>query len=322
MGRKDQVDLVSSRVYPTLERSPGGPDNWVERAGGLPSYIERIAKHLHYEQGMTISRAIAVAVNTVKRWAAGGTVTSHGTTKRITPKTQALAAKAVAEWEAKKARGKIKLSREIMIEQIMDLAMTKDGRRSYKNQGKWRHGFIPVDSAAKKSKAKGSPIAARRIERLYGRGKALQASKGGATETAANGRAASARHALVQDSDKAPRASRHLRDVEQSRGGGRTAMARKPWADIPEADKVTRNGKRYVVSSFQGQKQLVEWTGDGGGRVEGTDPGQRVLRSLRLVDATRMSSAEIRRLLKVPGQPESVRKVLNKALSAKVKEEK
>lgn len=99
------IELVKSDAYPDLERVPG-KQNWVDKAGGLPSYIERIAKHLHYEQGMEISRAIAVAVNTVKRWAAGGTVTEHGTTRHISPKTQALAAKAVAEWEAKKARSK------------------------------------------------------------------------------------------------------------------------------------------------------------------------------------------------------------------------
>lgn len=98
------MDLVSSAVYPGLERKPGGPDNWVEATGGLPSYIERIAKHLHYERGYSISHAIATAVNTVKRWAAGGLVAEHGTTQRVSAKTQALAAKAVAEWESKKAR--------------------------------------------------------------------------------------------------------------------------------------------------------------------------------------------------------------------------
>lgn len=97
------LDLVASSVYPGLERKPGGPDNWVEQTGGLPSYIERIAKHLHYEKGYTISRSIAVAVNTVKRWAAGGTVTEHGTTKRVSPATQAKAAAALASWNAKKA---------------------------------------------------------------------------------------------------------------------------------------------------------------------------------------------------------------------------
>lgn len=93
---------TKSSVYPKLERVPG-KQNWVDKSGGLPSYIERIAKHLHYEKGMEISRAIAVAVNTVKRWAAGGTVTENGTTKTISAKTQAQAAAAVAQWEAKKA---------------------------------------------------------------------------------------------------------------------------------------------------------------------------------------------------------------------------
>lgn len=99
---KADLRLASSKTYPKLERVPG-KQNWVDKSGGLPAYIERIAKHLHYEKGMDISRAIAVAVNTVKRWAAGGTVTSGGTTKTITAKTQAQAAAAVAEWEAKKA---------------------------------------------------------------------------------------------------------------------------------------------------------------------------------------------------------------------------
>lgn len=36
--------MVSSKVYPGLDRSP--KENWVDKAGGLPSYIERIAKHL------------------------------------------------------------------------------------------------------------------------------------------------------------------------------------------------------------------------------------------------------------------------------------
>lgn len=95
LGDRPRVlELVKSAAYPDLERKPG-KQNWVDHAGGLPDYIERIAKHLHYEQGMSISRAIATAVSTVKRWAAGG--------GDVKPDTRAKAAKAVAEWEAKKA---------------------------------------------------------------------------------------------------------------------------------------------------------------------------------------------------------------------------
>lgn len=73
-----------------------GKTNWVEKAGGLPNYIRRIAKHLVADAGMSVSQAIATAVNTVKRWARGG--------GNVTAATQAKAAKALAEWEAKKAR--------------------------------------------------------------------------------------------------------------------------------------------------------------------------------------------------------------------------
>lgn len=89
---------VSSRSLPSLDRSP--KENWVDKVGGLPSYIERIAKHLHSERGMTISHAIAAAINRVKKWAAGG--------QNVSPETRAKAAKAVAEWEAKKAKSRAK----------------------------------------------------------------------------------------------------------------------------------------------------------------------------------------------------------------------
>jgi hypothetical protein len=98
LARKDEV---SSASLPDLLNKPG-KTNWVEKSGGLPSYIKRIAKHLQ-AKGMSEGAAIAAAVNTVRRWAAGGTVAHHGTTSRITPKTQAQAAAAYAEWKAKAA---------------------------------------------------------------------------------------------------------------------------------------------------------------------------------------------------------------------------
>lgn len=98
--------MVSSRVYPDLERKPGGPDNWVEKAGGLPSYIERIAKHLHYEKGMTISRAIATAVNVVKKMCATGDL-NYGGKQNVNAKSRAQACAAVASWEGKKARTRV-----------------------------------------------------------------------------------------------------------------------------------------------------------------------------------------------------------------------
>ena len=95
--------MPSSRIYPGLDRSPR--KNWVEEAGGLPSYVERIAKHLHYEKGMPISRAIAVAVNVVKRMCATGDVNFPGA-QQVNAKSRAEACRAVAEWEAIKARAR------------------------------------------------------------------------------------------------------------------------------------------------------------------------------------------------------------------------
>lgn len=71
--------------------------NWVEKAGGLPRYIKRVAKHLR-AKGMSQSHAIAAAVNTIKRWARGG--------GNVKPDTVAKAQAALAEWNAKRVAGR------------------------------------------------------------------------------------------------------------------------------------------------------------------------------------------------------------------------
>lgn len=85
----------SSKIHPTLERKPGGPDNWVEQEGGLPDFIERIAKHIFYDNPgkYTRSHAIAAAVERVKVLAAKG---------------NAKAIAALAQWTAKRASAKAK----------------------------------------------------------------------------------------------------------------------------------------------------------------------------------------------------------------------
>jgi len=76
--------------------------NWVEKVGGLPKYIKRIAKHLQ-EKGMTQSHAIATAVNVVKKACATGDLNFPGV-QHENAGSQAEACAAVAEWEEKKAR--------------------------------------------------------------------------------------------------------------------------------------------------------------------------------------------------------------------------
>jgi 8-oxo-dGTP pyrophosphatase MutT (NUDIX family) len=69
--------------------------NWVEAtAGELPRYI-RIVRNRLMADGHDESSATALAVSAVKRWAAGG--------GRVSPKVQAAAAEAVAQWEAMRA---------------------------------------------------------------------------------------------------------------------------------------------------------------------------------------------------------------------------
>jgi len=75
--------------------------NWVEKAGGLPKYIKRIAKHLQ-EKGMDQSRAIATAVNAAKKMCSTGDVSWPGK-QHINAGSRAEACAAVADWEKKKA---------------------------------------------------------------------------------------------------------------------------------------------------------------------------------------------------------------------------
>jgi 2'-5' RNA ligase len=594
--------VVSSRVYPGLERKPGGPDNWVERAGGLPDYIERIAEHLHYERGYSISRAIATAVNTVKRWARGGTVTKNGTTKHITAKTQALAAAAVSEWEAKRGaahmnlaepdisatacmvafmipeptagdiavpggteakdlhitlayngevedddgyntiveivrkcaadygealkgtiggigafpagdqgtpwlalvdvpglsefryhlcqalqgsdypantehgytphvtisyddqpdplpatpvafdsvwvvrgneqrteiplgaaspqagadepesatlpsaaaypkEGKMELSAMIeraraisdpeqkariraaildlafpvaarkeaaakgqtipgttsfpirneqdlrnaiqafgrakdpaaakkhiisrarslglprlipkqwkvdlaasILNNVIDLALTKDGRTSFKNQGKWGHGFVPLDEKAKNSKAKGSSIARKRINRLFGnatKGVTAKAEGGGTVHATSAARLGGA--AQTKDATASQRVQVGAKK-EASKGGGVTQRAKQSWDQIPDDQKTVRNGKKYVVAIFGGKQQLTEWVGPGVNEDVKADPAQVRYASMTPGTAAKFSSGQLKRLLAVPGQPDNVKKILNAAL--------
>jgi hypothetical protein len=74
--------------------------NWVEKRGGLPDYIDRIAVHL-VEQGFTRQRAIATAVSTVKRWCATGY--HHQWKKSLSGAARAKACAAAAQWAALKA---------------------------------------------------------------------------------------------------------------------------------------------------------------------------------------------------------------------------
>jgi hypothetical protein len=94
-------DLILHLAGCSLARKPG-KNNWVEEdaVGGLPEYICRIARAINRDDpSKSISDVIAIAVGRVKTWARGG--------GGVTAKTRAQAAKAVAQWEAKKKAAKL-----------------------------------------------------------------------------------------------------------------------------------------------------------------------------------------------------------------------
>lgn len=76
--------------------------NWVDKVGGLPKFIKRIVKHLS-AKGMEKSRAIATAVNVVKKMCASGDTNWPGK-QDVNAGSRAEACGAVADWERKKAQ--------------------------------------------------------------------------------------------------------------------------------------------------------------------------------------------------------------------------
>lgn len=107
--RTDDFDLaclVADELYDLdemrgrLNMSP--KENWVDKVGGLPDYMDRIAVHL-VEKGMDRSRAIATAVNVAKKMCATGDINFPGL-QHVNPGSRAEACNAVREWEEKKAK--------------------------------------------------------------------------------------------------------------------------------------------------------------------------------------------------------------------------
>jgi hypothetical protein len=84
--------------------TPAGPGLWKVKMLELPAYIQHIA-HALLRGGRAAdeSQAIQMAVGIVKKWAAGIPTGGGATHKHVHPDVQAAAAKAVAEWEAKRA---------------------------------------------------------------------------------------------------------------------------------------------------------------------------------------------------------------------------
>jgi hypothetical protein len=78
----------------SMAKDPGHPGkNWVSEEGGLPNYICQIARAIK-RGGKSTSEAIAIAVGTVKKWAADPTKSAS---------VRQRASDALGEWEKEKA---------------------------------------------------------------------------------------------------------------------------------------------------------------------------------------------------------------------------
>lgn len=144
--RRRRVDLAISPGGRPADDSPvgtpGGRQNWVDKAGGLPTYIREIA-HALLRKGRTESDAIRLAVAAVRNFAAGHDGRGH----KVSAKVQAAAAAALAEWEAKKAGSHAKnLSNgaDMSVDlSVFDPAKHPRGAKGNPNGGK----FVPVGKA-------------------------------------------------------------------------------------------------------------------------------------------------------------------------------
>lgn len=104
----DDTDLVvflASAGGCSLASKAGDKDNWIERTGpggrggSLPNYVCKIAKGV-MKSGKSKSQAISIAIGQIKKWAKGG--------DDVDADTRAKAAKALAQWNALKAKNKAK----------------------------------------------------------------------------------------------------------------------------------------------------------------------------------------------------------------------
>lgn len=104
--KADPDDLEHKRSSASLDRSPRS--NWVEQNGDLPAYVREVARAIHEDHGTPLDRAIPMAIGRIKKWAAG--------VGNVNADTRAKAAKAVAEWEALKAKARAKFDSSLLID--------------------------------------------------------------------------------------------------------------------------------------------------------------------------------------------------------------
>lgn len=119
----------------------GAGKNWVNKVGGLPLFARAIA-HALMRDGHSESEAIQLAIGVMKNWAAG-----EG---KVTPKTRAKAAAAIAQWEAMKAASHGSRATQSTGKSSSGRPLTGDhavGHKFYGNQHTGGQGGAPMSTA-------------------------------------------------------------------------------------------------------------------------------------------------------------------------------
>lgn len=175
--------------HPKLGNKPG-VTNWVEKAGGLPGPIDAVARALR-AKGWTKSRAIATAVNHVRKVCTTGRAFGGRTT--VSPQARAKACAAAARWEAMKLKAKADTSIPVQERRAIDLAFKRvegdaltidlaekritakerekaptayDGAFPIRNKGELRRAILAYGRAPADKKAKVKAFIVRRAREL------------------------------------------------------------------------------------------------------------------------------------------------------------
>jgi hypothetical protein len=177
--------------------------NWVEKHGGLPRYIERIAVHL-IAKGMTRSRAIATAINAAKRMCATGDLNFPGA-QQVNPGSRAEACKAVAQWTALKARAKADTSLPAADRRVIELAFQQvDQEAEMIDLASPRPGLVQI---AVKVRSRAGKVFTRRMWVRPGQKKAME-KQGGAPLSAQGLKTTREQTKVLEELAKIPREKR------------------------------------------------------------------------------------------------------------------
>lgn len=152
-GDKDLLVLATSSA--SLDESP--KENWVERGGGLPPYVRKLARAI-MKTGKSKSQAIAIAISRIKKWAAGG--------DDVDADTRAKSAAALAKWEKLKASNKAgKLALTAYPDAEGSYLMLTDVKSF--NTDQVRRAWEGLQSATRRAQGKNAPYSYSWIRELW-----------------------------------------------------------------------------------------------------------------------------------------------------------